>query len=441
MNQLKYCVVGLGVTGFSCARFLHRQGAYFSVIDTREHPPHRDAFLAEFPGATLTLGHFDAAQLREADVIVLSPGVSIKTPEIQTEIQRGVKVIGDIELFAMAVKAPVIAITGTNAKSTVTTLVGLMMAAAGYRTEVGGNLGMPALDLLLKDPAEVYVLELSSFQLETTYSLQPKVATILNITPDHLDRHETYESYQAAKHRVYLAAQCAVYNADDALTITTTVPSLSFTLKTPTDNQFGLITSGSRGYLAHGETLLMPADELPVLGKHYQANALAALCVGHAFGLPMDPMLRVLQVFQGLPHRCQHVRERHGVRWCNDSKGTNVGATQAAIEGVGAAIQGKLVLIAGGVGKNADFSTMLPVISAYVRHVVLIGEAAREIANVIEGRIPYTLATSMDEAVKIADAAAQSGDCVLLSPACASFDMFQNYEHRGHVFSEIVSRL
>lgn len=442
MNELKYIVVGLGATGLSCARFLQAKGCSFSVLDTRENPPNADAFAASFPGVTLSLGGYDFPAFHQADVIVLSPGISPHTPAIQAEVKRGAKVVGDIELFATQVSAPVIGITGTNAKSTVTTLVGLMMEAAGYQTAVGGNLGVPALDLLTQaTPADVYVLELSSFQLETTASLQPKVAALLNITPDHLDRHETLDAYQAAKHRVFLGAGHAICNLDDPLTHTQVAPVTTFTMHTPAPDQFGLMQQTDGLYLALGSTPLMPVKALPVIGKHYQANALAALAIGHAFGLPMVPMLHVLKTFQGLPHRCQWVRERAGVRWYNDSKGTNVGASQAAIEGLGATIDGKLILIAGGVGKSADFSGMLPCIKTYVRHVVLMGEAAGDIAAVIEGHLPYTVVNSMEAAVNEADRVAQAGDCVLLSPACASFDMFQNYEHRGNVFSEIVAKL
>lgn len=442
MNQLNYVVVGLGVTGLSCARYLQVKDCRFSVMDTRDNAPNADAFATAFPGVPLTLGDYDTERLHQADVIVLSPGIALNTPEIQVEVKRGARVVGDIELFAEAVNAPVIAITGTNAKSTVTTLVGLMMEAAGYRTAVGGNLGVPALDLLTQEkPADVYVLELSSFQLETTQSLHPKVAALLNITPDHLDRHETYEAYQAAKHRVFLGATHAVCYLDDALTHAKTTPTTFFTMQAPKAGQFGLVEQHHQLYLAKGDTLLMPANELPVIGKHYQTNALAALAIGDAFGLKMEPMLHVLKTFQGLPHRCQWVRERAGVRWYNDSKGTNVGASQAAIEGVGATIAGKLILIAGGVGKSADFSGMLPAMTTYVRHVVLMGEAASDIAAVIQGHLPYTVVNSMEAAVQAADKVAQAGDCVLLSPACASFDMFQNYEHRGKVFTEIVARL
>ena len=438
----KTVIIGLGLTGLACARHLKRFNIPFSVIDTREAPPQLTEFKQAFPEVALSLGKLDVPMLHTADVIVVSPGLDPATPVLAAQVARGATVIGDIELFAQSVKAPVIAITGTNAKSTVTTLVGLMMEAAGYHTGVGGNLGLPALDLLAQTPApEVYVLELSSFQLDVTHSLTPAVATILNVTPDHLDRYTTYEAYQASKQRVYLGAKQAVCFLDDPLTYANGLPSLYFTTQTPAASQFGLRENAGVISLAFGDTALMPVSDLPVLGKHYQINALAALAIGHAFGLEMAPMLKVLKTFQGLPHRCEFVREHHGVRWVNDSKGTNVGATQAAVEGVGSAIQGKLILIAGGVGKGADFTSLGPVLSQYARHVVLIGEAANELAAILKTAVPYSFASSMQEAVNQANEAAKSGDCVLLSPACASFDMFQNYEHRGKVFSETVARL
>jgi UDP-N-acetylmuramoylalanine--D-glutamate ligase len=361
---------------------------------------------------------------------------------IAAQIERGIPVIGDIELFAHAVKVPVISITGTNAKSTVTTLVGLMAAAAGCHVEVGGNLGVPALALLSANPnANLFVLELSSFQLETTYSLKSAVATVLNITPDHMDRYDDLADYTRAKQRVYQHAEVAVCNRDDRLTDTNAPRKIYFTLGIPKENEFGLQTKNNITYLAHGDHLLMPTTDLPVIGKHYQANALAALAIGYGYGWSFEPMLAVLREFNGLPHRCQFVRERDQVRWYNDSKGTNVGATLAAIEGLGSEIKEKLILIAGGVGKNADFSELAPGIEKYTRHVVLIGDAANDIAHAIGNRASISFASTMDEAIHQAEHAAKPGDCVLLSPACASFDMFKNYEHRGCVFTELVEKL
>lgn len=435
-------IVGLGATGLSCAQYLHAAGKPFAVVDTREAPPQLQAFRQIYPDVEIELGTLDAALLQKAGQIILSPGIAMRTPAIKRCVENGIPVIGDIELFARSVQKPVIAITGTNAKSTVTTLIGEMAKAAGYKTALGGNLGVPALNLLMQHPdADLFVLELSSFQLETTYSLAPAVASVLNITPDHMDRYDTLADYQAAKHRVYYHCGAAVCNKDDALTDTRHDNKIFFTLQEPAEGEFGLRRSGQDVYLALGSELLLPVRELPVAGRHYQANALAALAIGNRFGFALEAMLSVLHTFPGLPHRCQLVRTRRGVKWYNDSKGTNVGATQAAIEGLGEHINGKLVLIAGGIGKNADFRPLLPAIEKYARHVVLMGEAARELADMINGRIPISMAASMDEAVARCDAVAQSGDCVLLSPACASFDMFKNFEHRGQVFSEVVAKL
>ncbi|HTM64015.1 MAG TPA: UDP-N-acetylmuramoyl-L-alanine--D-glutamate ligase [Gammaproteobacteria bacterium] len=435
-------IVGLGATGLSCARFLRAEGKPFAVVDSRSAPAQLETFRQAFPIVEVELGNLDAPIFERASEIILSPGIALREPAIAKQIERGIPVIGDIELFARSVKKPVIAITGTNAKSTVTTLVAEMTKAAGKKTEVGGNLGVPALDLLLHDKdADVFVLELSSFQLETTYSLKPVVATVLNVTPDHMDRYDTLADYQAAKQRVYQNCETAVCNLDDALTDIHHQSKIYFTLQEPRMHEFGLRRSGKELYLAHGADLLLPIQELPVAGRHYQANALAALAIGYAFGLDMDAMLQVLRTFPGLPHRCQLVRNRRGIKWYNDSKGTNVGATQAAIEGLGEAISGKLILIAGGIGKNADFSPLLPAMEKYTRHVVLIGEASRELADMIHGRVPISFAATMDEAVQRCDAVAQPGDCVLLSPACASFDMFKNFEHRGQVFTEVVEKL
>ncbi len=441
-NAHLYVIVGLGATGLSCARYLHARGIPFAVTDSRPNPPNLLAFQSAYPDVPVVLGKLDKALLDEAGTIVLSPGVALREPAIAEQAKRGVPIIGDIELFAQAVKVPVIAITGTNAKSTVTTLVGQMATMAGFHVQTGGNLGVPALDLLLDNKeANLFVLELSSFQLETTLSLAPVVATVLNITPDHMDRYHDLAEYQQVKHRVYQHCKKVVCNRDDPLTDTVSTHKLSFTLNTPHKNEFGLLTKGQDVYLAFADLALLSIKALPIMGKHYHANALAALAIGYSFGLPFDPMLKVLQEFNGLPHRCQFVRERNGVRWYNDSKGTNVGATQAAIEGLGSEIPGKLILIAGGLGKNADFSPLVPTMEKYVRHIVLIGQAAQELAAVIGSRVAVSFAGSMEEAVKEADMAAKPNDSVLLSPACASYDMFKNFEHRGQVFAEIVERL
>jgi UDP-N-acetylmuramoylalanine--D-glutamate ligase len=440
-----HVIVGLGVTGLSCARYLKDRGIPIAVTDTRENPPHLAALQALYPDIPVAMGEINSALLDQAASIILSPGVALYEPVIAKQVKRGIPVIGDIELFARAVKVPVIAITGTNAKSTVTTLVGKMAEAAGYDVQVGGNLGIPALDLLLKNPStNLFVLELSSFQLETTYSLKPQVSTVLNISPDHMDRYDALQDYQRAKLRVYQNCQIAVCNRDDLLTECDNKnieKKIYFTLDVPKVGEFGLMTRNNVVYLAHGENLLLPVSDLPVAGKHYQANALAALAIGHGFGMPFAPMLSVLREFKGLPHRCQQVRELRQVKWYNDSKGTNVGATQAAIEGLGSDIPGKLVMIMGGIGKNADFTPLAKVVGKYSRHVVLIGQAAGEIAEAFQNGVPVSFAKDMEEAVTMAAEIAQPQDSVLLSPACASMDMFKNYEHRGQVFVECVERL
>src|SRR5579872_6197752 len=441
-NKL-HVIVGLGSSGYSSARYLIQQGIPVAITDSRQNPPHLTEFKESFPIVSVSTGKLDEALLAKATKIIISPGVSVKEPAIVQQISRGVPVVGDIELFAEAARAPVIAITGTNAKSTVTTLVGNMAKAVHAKVQVGGNLGVPALDLLTIPAPDLFVLELSRFQLETTYSLTPKVATILNITPDHMDRYATLKDYSDAKQRVYFQTEVAVSNRDDLLTEchAPVKTKLYFTLNEPRDNEFGLLKKKGELYLAFENQPLMSVSELPILGRHYQANALASLAIGYGCGLPMEAMLQTLKEFKGLAHRCQLVRERRGVFWYNDSKGTNVGATLAAIDGLGPEIQGKLVLIAGGLGKNADFSPLLPAIEKYVKSVVLIGEAAPILAEVLGDRVEICFAKTMEEAVAKADSLAQPDDSVLLSPACASLDMFKNFEHRGEVFMRVVQGL
>lgn len=440
-----HVIVGLGTTGLSCLQYLVAKKIPVAVTDTREDPPGLALLKQSYPEIMMSLGELSEDLLDEAEVIVCSPGVSLQEPVIAKQSAKGKPVIGDIELFAQAANAPIIAITGSNAKSTVTTLVGMMVEAAGLKAQVGGNLGVPALDLLdLINPPQAYVLELSSFQLETTYTLKSKVATVLNVTPDHMDRYAGFQEYLDAKQRIYNGCQIAVCNRDDPNTEcgdNYESRRFYFTLNEPVQNEFGLLKRNNNTYLAFEDEVLMPVTDLPVRGKHYQANALAALALGHGFGLPMASMLKVLREFKGLVHRCQLVRELNGVYWYNDSKGTNVGATLAAMEGLGSEIEGKLILIAGGVGKSADFSPLVPVTNKYVRTAILIGEAAPILAETIGNASEILFAKDLEEAIHRAGQKAHPGDCVLLSPACASFDMFRNYEHRGDVFMQLVQEL
>lgn len=433
-------IIGLGKTGAATARHLAGLGYQVAVTDSRAAPPGVPRLRAEVPDAALFLGGFSAQALTHADLVVLSPGVAPHEPFVQQALAQGLTVVGDIELFARAVPAPVVGITGSNGKSTVTTLIGQMAERAGRRVGVGGNLGIPALDLL-DAVRDLYVLELSSFQLEMTESLQCAAAAILNITPDHMDRYANVAAYAAAKARIFAHCEVAVVNRDDALTLplgSRATRQLNFGLQpSANENEFGVLQHAGADWLARGTTPLMPITELRIRGAHNIANALAALALGHAIDLPLDSMLEVLQEFRGLPHRTELVAELGGVLYLNDSKGTNVGATLAAVTGFAE----PLVLIAGGQGKGADFAPLGDALAQRARAVVLIGEDAPLIEQAIAGRVPVEHAASMDQAVRTAHKLAQPGDVVLLSPACASFDMFENFEHRGQAFVTAVREL
>ncbi|SHL08705.1 UDP-N-acetylmuramoyl-L-alanine--D-glutamate ligase [Phytopseudomonas punonensis] len=436
-------VVGLGKSGMSLVRYLARQGVRFAVVDTRANPPELSTLREQFPQVEVRCGELDVEFLSRASELLISPGLAVATPALQEAAKRGVKLSGDIDLFARAAKAPIIAITGSNAKSTVTTLVGEMAAAAGRKVAVGGNLGTPALDLLADD-VELYVIELSSFQLETTELLNAEVATCLNVSEDHMDRYADLPAYHLAKHRIFRGARQVVVNRDDPLSrpmIADQVPCWSFGLGKPDFKRFGLLEENGEKYLAYQFEALLPVRELKVRGAHNQSNALAALALGHAVGLPMAAMLETLKGFTGLPHRCQWVGERAGVSYYDDSKATNVGAALAAIEGLGDDIAGKLVLIAGGDGKGADFSSLRKPVAAHCRVVVLLGRDADKLAAVLDGAVDILRVDSLQAAVEQAAAIAQSGDAVLLSPACASLDMFKNFEERGRMFAQAVEAL
>ncbi|MFP8967130.1 UDP-N-acetylmuramoyl-L-alanine--D-glutamate ligase [Pokkaliibacter sp. CJK22405] len=438
-------VVGLGKTGLSCVRFLRERHRQVVVVDTREVPPGKDELSARYPEVPLYCGALDPDLLATATELVVSPGLSVKTPAIQAASVKGVRVIGDIELFCREAKAPIVAITGSNAKSTVTTLVGKMAEAAGLRVAVGGNIGTPALELPLEE-VDLYVLELSSFQLETTHSLKAEVATVLNISPDHMDRYDDMAAYHQAKHRIFRGARQVVINKDDPLSsplISDGVKRSYFTLGRADLNTYSVqADEQGRRWLQQANTSIMPADELRIQGAHNVANALSAMALGAAVNLPVEAMCQALREFGGLPHRCQWVREHNGVRYFNDSKGTNVGSTLAALEGFGSTLgDGQVILLAGGDGKGASFTDLKKPIERYVRALVLIGRDAQRLAEEAAGATQVIFAEDMAVAVKAAATSAKPGDIVLLSPACASLDMYRNYEHRGEVFAECVGRL
>lgn len=434
-------VVGLGATGLSCARFLASQGVPFAVTDSRLEPPALAQLHQELPEIPVFLGKFDAALFNRAAQLVVSPGVALSHPIIAAVIERGIPVIGDIEIFARHVQAPVVAITGSNGKSTVTTLVGEMARRAGRNVAVGGNLGTAALDLLSNELTDLYVLELSSFQLDTTYSLNAAAAVVLNLSPDHLDRHGSMANYIAAKERIYHGNGVMVINADDPLVVNMALPQRvirRFSLGLPyTTQDYGIRSASGCEWLSRGVELLMPINEIKIIGRHNLANTLAALALSEAIGLPLNSCLATLREFSGLPHRCQFVAELNGVSWYNDSKGTNVGATEAACAG----LTGGLILIAGGQGKGQDFTPLRAALAGKARAVILIGVDAQHIKSALAEAMPVIEAPNLRAAVEWAQQLAHSGDRVLLSPACASFDMFQNYIDRGERFIDEVNRL
>jgi UDP-N-acetylmuramoylalanine--D-glutamate ligase len=443
MSHSLYLVVGLGKTGLSIARYLQRKNKSFVVFDTREDAPGLAECNNEFPHIPVYLEHLPAEVFEKITDVIASPGVPLDHPLIQQAVQRGVAVYGDIECLARDCNAPIIAITGTNGKSTVVTLLGEMAKAAGFRVAVAGNIGTPVLDLLDDGHHyDLWVLELSSFQLDLTHSLAPRAASILNVSPDHLDRHHDFASYVHAKQRIYHQAQMALFHRQDPYTVPTgDLPSSSFGTDAPEPGHWGLRKRDDGFYLAFGQECILSVDSLLIKGVHNWLNALAACALAELVSIPMAYRLSVLKSFSGLPHRCQWVRTQDGVEWINDSKGTNIGAAISAINGIGEAMQGKIVLIAGGQGKGADFNELKPAVTNFVRSVVLLGEDADKIEAVLHELVPVVKVSSLEEAVHVAKTHAKSGDVVLLSPACASLDMFRDFNHRGEVFISSVQDL
>lgn len=437
MTNKKYSIVGLGQTGLSVVHFLKEQGANWSGVDTRDNPPGIDALRADFPHNEIHTGPLESKYFQGIDEIILSPGLSPHQPVLEA---LGIPIIGDIELFARTHLGKVIGITGSNAKSTVTTLVAQMVEQAGLPMRMGGNIGIPALSLLPDDQDNIHVLELSSFQLDTTYSLFLEVACILNISADHLDRYKDMQEYIASKQRIYQHARHIVVNRDDENTYPKDphIISTSFGLSVPKEKEFGLLERDNTTYLAYGNELLLDVTELPLQGRHNWSNALAALAIGHCLGLSFAPMLTVLRQFKGLAHRCQVVIQKNNITWYNDSKGTNVGATYAAIAGLQLPHKRHLILIAGGLGKGADFSPLRDIVSESVKLLILYGQDKAIIQKALQGSTDIIDVADLRTAIALAAEKASTGDVVLFSPACASFDMFNNYEHRGELYCQWV---
>lgn len=434
-TQFTHIVLGLGATGLSVVRYLVSQGIKPLVMDSRRNPPGVDQLAKEFADIELIVGGFDCRYLVQAEQIIISPGIAIDTPEVRAALDMGIEVIGDVELFARAIadrKPCVIGITGSNGKTTVTTLVFEMLLAAGFNVAVGGNIGTPALDLLELD-ADFYVLELSSFQLETTHSLNCIAATCLNISEDHMDRYTDLQAYRNAKISLYDQSRFIMYNRDDQLTYPNQpMNQNNFGLGVPEGDAWGL----GDGKIFHGDSEIINLEDVALIGSHNHGNLLAAMALVHACGVDKASMVQVAKMFCGLSHRCELVGVRKGVSYINDSKATNVGATVAALEGLSTHL-GEVYLIAGGDGKGADFRPLTKALTNVVQLITL-GRDGHKIAKLKPGTIEVT---TMAEAVAKAADMAFSGDIVLLSPACASLDMYKNFMARGDDFRRLVEQL
>ena len=436
-QSAKVVVVGLGNTGISVAHYLQKLGFNFAITDSRAKPPLIDAFFEVMPDTPVFTGGFDEAAFKVATHLVVSPGVALTEKSIVKAVANGTKIISDIDLFACSVNVPIIAITGSNGKSTVTTMVGEMAKCAGKKVGVGGNLGTPALELLAQE-ADLFVLELSSFQLERTTALNAAAATVLNISADHLDRHNDIADYAHEKQSIFRGDGVMVINIDDPVVEAMREEGRRlFTFSIKKDADFYLARQDGVEYLMHNKQCLMPLAQLPLEGRHNAANALAALALGASVGLDEQAMCNALKTFKGLDHRMQRVAEIRGVTWVNDSKATNIGACVAALQGY----ERKVILIAGGDAKGADMNELTPAIKEKAKNVVLMGNDADLINQALNDCVPVYAAENMAQAVKISAGLATAGDSVLLSPACASLDQYKNYQDRGDKFTKAVLAL
>ncbi len=441
---MRRVIIGLGITGRSCLRYLAAHAGKsdrLTVLDTRRPPPDAVALQEVFPGVEFV---YDVSDWDFAGVqsVVVSPGVALSHCLVRQALAQGAELCSDIDLFCEAARAPIYAITGTNGKSTVTALAGHLLSCIGRSPGVGGNLGEPALDLLAPE-RDSYVIELSSFQLERMTPHPFKAAAILNVTEDHLDRHGSMTDYALSKQRIYASVQRAVANRHDAATLPgSQVDELvTFGSDVPAQGHWGVVKRQAQDWLAFGADVVMPMVDLPLAGTHNALNVLAALALVAEPDTPMDMLAGCVRSFHGLPHRCEMVAEIRGVRFIDDSKATNVGATLAALEGLGGHGRKRLVLIAGGDGKGADFSALKAPVAQHVKSAVLLGRDAPIIAETLAGLIPLHRAATMAEAVTVAMRDAEPGDVVLLSPACASLDMFANFAARGEAFAAAADAL
>lgn len=437
LTAKRIAVVGLGQSGLATVRFLLSKGIKPVLMDTRKQPAGLEQIAAEKVDG-IYLGELDANRLAQMELIIVSPGLSVKHPALRFAKLQGATVIGDVELFACYNTKPVVAITGSNGKSTVTKLTEAMLQHSGIQALAAGNIGLPVLDALAKAETEVYVLELSSFQLETTASLRLVAAANLNVSADHLDRYQDLADYAAAKQRIYQHSALAVYNADDALTLPAVATQVLALSLTDSSSGYGIVQHQGQDYLLVAGEPLLPVTEMSLFGKHNQFNALAAAALALAAGASRQAIASTLRSFRGLAHRCELVAERQGVRWVNDSKGTNIGATLAALAGLRSSVAGKLILIAGGDAKGADLTELQPALQRDVQQLITLGQDGPAIAALLPDSIQVK---TIQQAVKTAASLAQPGDMVLLSPACASLDMFKSYADRGEQFAAAVREL
>ncbi len=448
-------VIGLGMSGVGVVKALTDRGYVVHVQDSRENPAGLDQVRARKNVASIHLGGFDQQGLLDSDLLIVSPGVSLQTPEVQKAMNNGVAITGDVDIVARSSSVPIVAITGSNGKSTVTQLAGEICQAAGMHTFIGGNIGRSVMELLDdKEHYEVAVLELSSFQLETTPNLGAQSAVVLNLSPDHLDRYESYQAYAQSKLAIYNQASRVIWNREDPwlqdVELFTTKKvnkqtdkgvkkAISFGLEEPRNKyDFGVLSDeqGST-YFAQGKQRICETTITSLIGTHNHLNILAALAVLVDFEIDNDSIKKTLENFQGLPHRMQKVREIQGVTWINDSKATNVGATVSAIIG----LQGSIVLIAGGQGKGGEFTELTPLLKKYVRRVYLLGEDSPQMYDCWQHVVDCQLVNSLEEAVSEAHLFVEQGEIVLLAPACASFDMFKSFAARGERFMKLVEAL
>jgi UDP-N-acetylmuramoylalanine--D-glutamate ligase len=454
----KRLIIGMGQTGLSCARFLTEKGLSFDLCDTREVLPNQADIESEFPQCQVFNGELDAEILVGYHELIVSPGIAIAEPAIDAALKQGSRVRGDIDIFAEYVTKPIIGITGSNGKSTVTTLVGEILAAGGHKPAVCGNIGIPVLEVLLNDENyDCYVVELSSFQLETTHHLAAEVACVLNLSEDHMDRYNSMMAYHQAKHRIFQGCRNIVVNREDALTqplVSTSMPKKSFGLKmaenpVATKNQYAIAPQKDKAnlgeYLMFEQQPIFPVAQLKIKGRHNQLNALAAIALVESlpadFAVSHDQLHQVLSTFTGLPHRCSWVAEYDNVEYFNDSKGTNVGSTLAAIEGLASHDSKNIILIAGGVGKDQDFEPLADACQLSVKQALLFGRDAALIAHSLVSTCELNIVETLEQALIQARAVSRPGDVILFSPACASFDQFSNYVKRGEVFEQLVAAI